>query len=256
MRFFQGKTTPNYPQKLYQVWSPPKRVPFSDPCYLQAIAPPSKCYTSQRTAWVISGQCLVRYALSSHFASSREAWLCLHGPCFRRSFGSGKVGKCWDQKHGPKQSDTSSVSILIRRHQNWKYLLKITHKKLWVLAQFFVCLVNLTNFNFGLESFIKNKTTAVSAQAQCVPAQAAPAFVLLCTNSHRTKHAHNWTKHHQADLELLNCLPHCLNHPKSRRIHLPESQQRPQKGWLESVPHPWADLELPNCHRPILHLPR
>ena len=59
-----------------------------------------------------------------------------------------------------------------------------------------------------------------------------------------------------ADLELLNCLHHCLDHPRSRRIHLPESQQRPLQQWLESAAHPWAGHELPNCHRQSLHNPR
>ena len=56
--------------------------------------------------------------------------------------------------------------------------------------------------------------------------------------------AHPW-----ADLELPNCHRHSVHSPRSRRIHLPESQQRPQTQWLESAVHPWADLALPNCHR-------
>ena len=66
---------------------------------------------------------------------------------------------------------------------------------------------------------------------------------------------HNWTKHPWAALELPSCHRQSLHHPRSRRNHLPESQQRPVLR-LESGAHPWADLELPNCPRQVLHHPR
>ena len=71
----------------------------------------------------------------------------------------------------------------------------------------------------------------------------------------QTPSTHNWTKHHWADLELPDCHRHSLYNPRSRRIHLPASQQR-QILWPESAAHPWADLELPNCHHHAVHHPK
>ena len=42
---------------------------------------------------------------------------------------------------------------------------------------------------------------------------------------------------------------------RTKHRFIPESQQRPRLS-LESAAHPWADLQLPNCHRHSLHDPR
>ena len=58
-----------------------------------------------------------------------------------------------------------------------------------------------------------------------------------------------------ADLELLHCHRHGLQHPRQRRIHLLESPQTHDL-WPESASRPWADLELLHCHRHGLQHPR
>ena len=76
----------------------------------------------------------------------------------------------------------------------------------------------------------------------CSPLDTVPLAFFTQTPS-------NWTK-------VPNCHCHSVhNYPRSRRIHLPESQQR-QHLRLESAAQPWDDLELPNCHRQSLHHPR
>ena len=49
-----------------------------------------------------------------------------------------------------------------------------------------------------------------------------------------------------------------LSPPRSSlpQVTTDPSSRRPRQKWLESSAHPWADLELPNCHPPCLHYPR
>ena len=58
-----------------------------------------------------------------------------------------------------------------------------------------------------------------------------------------------------AHLDLPNCHRQSLNYPSSRRIHLPESQQRPHL-WPEPAAPSWDDIELQNRHRQGLHYVR
>ena len=61
--------------------------------------------------------------------------------------------------------------------------------------------------------------------------------------------------HPSAHLDLPNCHRQSLNYPSSRRIHLPESQQRPHL-WPEPAAPSWDDIELQNRHRQGLHYVR
>ena len=107
-----------------------------------------------------------------------------------------------------------------------------------------VSLPNKTLRGYELRLYKSNSPRGSSNQDDIyVTAQALPLSM------------HNETKQTWADLELSNCHRQSVHHPRWRRIHLPESQQK-RDMLLESALHFWADLELPNCHRHSLHDPR
>ena len=88
---------------------------------------------------------------------------------------------------------------------------------------------------FGCLGYDMYDQTKHSVAMSCVCSQ--PRWFLHVTAQTLPVSKHNETTHPSDDLELPNCHHLGLHHPRRRRIHLPESQQRPQTR-LESAGHP------------------